>query len=56
MKSGELNGVDVSASSNIVLLDASAVRAIGRSGPWPALPEDFPESSLEIQLVFQYGN
>jgi len=55
MKSGELNGVDVSASSNIALLDASALRAINRSGPWPALPDDFPDSSLEIQLVFQYG-
>jgi TonB family protein len=55
MKDGELNGVDVSASSNIALLDASALRAIDRSGPWPALPDGFPDSSLEIQLVFQYG-
>ncbi len=55
MKSGEMNGIDVSASSNIALLDASALRAIDRSGPWPALPNGFPETSLEIQLVFQYG-
>ena len=55
MKSGEMNGVDVSASSNIALLDASALRAIDRSGPWPALPDGFPDTSLEIQLVFQYG-
>ncbi|MCX6565780.1 MAG: TonB family protein [Candidatus Aminicenantes bacterium] len=55
MKNGELNGIDVSASSNIALLDASALRAIDRSGPWPALPSDFPDLSLEIQLVFQYG-
>jgi TonB family protein len=55
MKNGDLNGIDVSASSNIDLLDASARRAIDRSGPWPALPADFPDSSLEIQLVFHYG-
>lgn len=55
MKNGERNGVDVTASSNIPLLDASARRAIDRSGPWPALPEGFPDSSLEIQMVFRYG-
>ncbi|MHB8055121.1 MAG: TonB family protein, partial [Candidatus Aminicenantales bacterium] len=55
MKSGELNGIDVTASSNIDILDASARRAIDRSRPWPALPDDFPDTSLEIQMVFRYG-
>lgn len=55
MKSGELNGFDIAASSNIDILDSSARRAIERSGPWPALPEGFPDSSLEIQMVFRYG-
>lgn len=55
MKNGELNGVDISASSSINHLDAAARRAVDASGPWPALPEGFPDTSLEIQLVFRYG-
>lgn len=55
MKDGLLNAVEVAASSGLSLLDASALRAIEQSGPWPALPDGFPGSSLEIQLVFQYG-
>jgi len=55
MASGELNGVDVAASSGLAPLDAAALKAIERSGPWPALPEGFPGTSLEIQLVFKYG-
>jgi len=55
MPSGELNGVDVSASSGLEPLDAAALKAITLSGPWPALPEGFPGTSLEVQLVFKYG-
>ncbi|MBN1939187.1 MAG: TonB C-terminal domain-containing protein [Candidatus Aminicenantes bacterium] len=55
MASGELNAVDLSASSGLEPLDAAAHQAIERSGPWPALPEGFPGTSLEIQLVFKYG-
>ncbi len=55
MASGELNGVDVASSSGLAPLDAAALKAIEQSGPWPALPEGFPGTSLEIQLVFKYG-
>jgi TonB family protein len=55
MKAGEINNVEVRVSSNIDSLDRSVRRAIDQSGPWPALPAGFPDSSLEIQLVFRYG-
>jgi len=49
MKSGEINGVDVNVSSSIEPLDKSVLRAIRQSGPWPGLPEGYPETSHEIQ-------
>lgn len=55
MKAGEINSVDMIVSSNVESLDNSVRRAIEQSGPWPALPAGFPDSSLEIQLVFRYG-
>ncbi len=55
MASGELNGVDIAASSGLDPLDAAALKAIEASGPWPSLPEGFPGASLEIHLVFRYG-
>jgi TonB family protein len=54
-KSGELLAVEIGESSKIDLLDQAAVKAIRLSAPFPPLPPDFPNSSLEMYLVFQYG-
>jgi TonB family protein len=55
MKAGDIVDIEVVASSNIEPLDKSVRRAVDRSGPWPPLPAGFPETSLELQLVFRYG-
>ena len=54
-KAGELLAVEIGASSKIDLLDQAAVKAVRLSAPFPSLPPDFPNSSLEMYLVFQYG-
>ncbi|MDP2915592.1 MAG: TonB family protein, partial [Candidatus Aminicenantes bacterium] len=54
-KAGELLAVEIGESSKIDLLDQAAVKAVRLSAPFPPLPSDFPNSSLEMYLVFQYG-
>lgn len=54
-KTGELLGADITKSSNIDVLDQAALRALEKCAPFPPLPADFPASSLEMYLVFQYG-
>jgi len=54
-KAGELLAVEIGESSKIDLLDQAAVKAVRLSAPFPPLPPDFPNSSLEMYLVFQYG-
>lgn len=54
-KAGELLDVEIGESSKIDLLDQAAVKAVRLSAPFPPLPPDFPNSSLEMYLVFQYG-
>lgn len=54
-KTGEILGAEIKVSSNIELLDQVALSALQNSSPLPPLPEDFPNSSLEMYLVFKYG-
>lgn len=54
-KNGNLTLIEVIASSKIDALDQAAVRALELSLPFPALPVDFPNSSLEVYFIFQYG-
>jgi len=54
-KSGQLLAIDVTSTSKIDLLDQAALKALDLSGPFPALPKDFPNSSLDVYFVFQYG-
>ncbi len=54
-KSGEILGAEIKVSSNVELLDQVALSALRTSSPLPPLPEDFPNSSLEMYLVFKYG-
>ena len=54
-RTGELLAAEVSESSKSDLLDQAALKAVRLSAPFPPLPSDFPNSSLEMYLVFQYG-
>jgi len=54
-RNGDLLAVDLETSSNVEALDRAALHAVRAAGPFPALPADFPKSSLDMVLVFQYG-
>jgi len=51
-KDGRASAVRLINSSNISLLDRSAVAAIAASLPFPRLPEAFPGESLEAYFLF----
>ncbi len=51
-KDGRASSVRLVNSSNISLLDRSAVAAIAASLPFPRLPEAFPGESLEAYFLF----
>lgn len=55
-KSGELSTVEVIKSSEIQLLDQTALKALRMSSPFPKLPDDFPNKSLEAYFVFGYDD
>ena len=52
-KGGELSSLTVVSSSEIPLFDQAALHAIEQSVPFPRLPDDFPDETLEILLVFE---
>lgn len=54
-KNGELLAVEIESASKIDVLDQAALHALRLSAPFPPLPADFPNSSLELYFVFQYG-
>ncbi len=54
-RKGELLAVEIETSSKVEALDQAAIRALQASGPFPALPADFPKSILDMVFVFQYG-
>ena len=51
-KNGQVSAVELLASSEDPAFDQAARFAVELSSPLPPLPEDFPEASLEIALVF----
>jgi len=54
-RNGELLAMEIETSSKVGALDQAALHALQASGPFPALPADFPKSSLDMVFVFQYG-
>jgi TonB family protein len=54
-RNGDLLAVEIATSSKLEALDQAAIRALQASGPFPALPADFPKSTLDMVFVFQYG-
>jgi len=55
-KNGDLLAVEVGISSKIDVLDQAALKAVNLSGPFPPLPVNFPNDSLSMDFVFQYGD
>lgn len=51
-KNGELSSIQMVNSSNIQALDEAALRAVRMSSPFPNLPDDFPDKSLEAYFEF----
>lgn len=54
-RNGDLLAVEIETSSKVEALDQAALHALQASGPFPALPADFPKSALDMVFVFQYG-
>lgn len=55
-KSGELSSVEIIKPSEIQLLDQAALKALNMSSPFPKLPDDFPNKSLEAYFIFSYDD
>ncbi len=51
-RDGTVSVVRLVNSSNISILDRSALAAIAASLPFPRLPEDFPDGNLEAYFLF----
>ncbi len=55
-RNGDLLAVEIDVPTKIEFLDQAAVRAVRSSGPFPPLPAKYLNSSLEVYLVFKYGD
>lgn len=55
-RDGQVLGADLDAPSKIELLDQAALKAVAAASPLPALPDAYKSSSLEVYLVFRYGD
>ena len=55
-ESGEILSAQVVNSSLILLLDEAALKALKESSPFPSLPKDFPNKSLEAYFEFHYDD
>ena len=54
MRDGRINGVDLERSSGFAALDLESQRALLLTRQLPALPAQFPDSTLTVHLRFQY--
>jgi len=54
-KQGDLVSVKIVDSSEFLVFDSTALRAIHSSVPFSPLPDDFPLDRLEAYLVFQFN-
>jgi TonB family protein len=55
-KDGEITSARVMNSSLVVLLDEAALKALKDGSPFPSLPGDFPDKSVEAYFEFHYGD
>ena len=56
LSGNRLLAITIDAPTKIEFLDQAALRAVRSSGPFPALPAKYLNSSLEVYLVFKYGD
>lgn len=54
-KNGDIASVAVTQASGLETLDQAALAAVKNSAPFPSLPGDFPNETLEVYFVFEYG-
>ena len=54
-KNGDIASVAVTQASGLEILDQAALAAVKNSAPFPSLPGDFPNETLEVYFVFEYG-
>lgn len=52
-RDGQVKNISLEESSGIFLLDQSALRAIWTSAPFPPLPQEFREDSLNVHFRFE---
>jgi TonB family protein len=55
-RDGQVLGADLDSPCKIDVLDQAALKAVTAASPWPPLPEGYTSSSLEVYLVFRYGD
>ncbi|MGD0782476.1 MAG: TonB family protein [Candidatus Aminicenantales bacterium] len=55
-RNGDLLAVEIDVPTKIEFLDQAVLRAVRSSGPFPPLPAKYLNSSLEVYLVFKYGD
>jgi len=53
-RDGRLTGPHILGSDGDRVLTETSSKAITLSAPFPPLPDDFPESFLEVTVLFQY--
>jgi protein TonB len=54
-KNGDLLNVGIRNSSAFPILDQAALHAVRMSAPFPSLPDNFPNDSLEAHFLFRYN-
>jgi protein TonB len=54
-KNGDLLDISIRNSSAHPTLDKAALNAVRMSAPFPELPEDFPNDSVEAHFLFRYN-
>jgi TonB family protein len=52
-RNGTIDSVTVFQSSNSQLIDDAAQRAVARTQTLPALPREFPDTSLALRMRFE---
>ena len=53
LRNGTIDGISVFQSSNDRSIDDAALRALGLTQTLPALPREFPDSSLALRMRFE---
>jgi TonB family protein len=55
-KNGDITSVSIGQPSGLDPLDQAALTAVKNSAPFPSLPGDFPQETVDAYFVFEYGS